>query len=203
MALKRPGILSCEGFAALGPQLQTLAQAADTEMAAMSTGSILQALDSPAMTLSDTAAVSVLTGFIVNIPFAVVEFDNTNGLIVPSPIFGSAPVAARLPAVNPRQWYYVGLYLKTEAHAATTTKWKVFLNIQDADPTSSGVVNTTTYVRSIITLGGAATSFDYLWFEAYVPSGGGFIYVQAYHDAAVNLNVLDRRFWVMNMSAKR
>lgn len=204
MALQRPPTVPCEGFAALGPQLQAVAQAADTVMCGMTSTAILSAMDGPAATFVHPGGLVVPgDGVTYAIPSynATQEFNN-NGTTGPIGIVGGTN-GPYISALTQRAWFYVGVWMQTNASAAVGNRWKMRLRVQDTDPVTAATSYISYFRHWRNNFAGAVGGAENLHLGVLVPTGGGYIEVALKQDSGGNINTVTGRLWVARMSKKR
>lgn len=205
MALVRPPDVSCNTFAALGPQLQTLARAVDGEMCDMSSAAILAGLDAPAY-LGTYAGGEVVSGNGVDYTFIYfsnpVEYYNSDPVLGPIRFVvpGNNPFIARL---DKRAWFYLGVWLQTNPSPAVSTRWKMRIQVADTDPLT-GLTTLTNYYRHwrnnfAVAVGGN----EHFHFDLLFPSGGGFFNISLKQNSGGNISTVGGRLWLMRMSTTR
>lgn len=196
--LTPPPDIGCHQFAALGPQLQALAEKADSDMALMDTLSILTLLDRPVMILQKTTPTAIAAGFApLDVVYNTVEYTNGGGFTF-SPSLTSANLL--LPNRSPRQWFYVGAYMKTAA--IDNGNWLMRLNVGDRDPITGSVTNYEFDRQYEAQASYAATGED-VWVETYIQSGGGGVRILAAHGEVGSVNVTGGRMWAVALSDER
>lgn len=205
-AFTRPPAPACGSFAALGPQLQSLAEAADSDMQTLSTQEIFRALDPPFLSLVKTATdniddslfyqpVSFDTGF------ATVEATNNGGIIQGTLVSGDNPPAMILPNTPQQFWYYIGLYIQSPVNLEGT-QWKLRLRVTNLDPVT-GVTTHTSFIRGYSAPLVPATGNEYLWADFFVPSNGGRITPEAAMFGSPLVQVNAGRIWAIQISPRR
>lgn len=207
MALARPPVPLCGTFAALGPQLQALAEAADADMGRMANSEMFSALDKPFLILNKTSSEPVIAGFPAfpdlydSIDFNTVEATN-NGGITQLLSSSSVPPGLTLPVTSKQRWYYIGLYMQFPV-SPVNTQWKCRLVVGNVNPIT-GVNNRTIVRHSTVTSPtNAATGNDYLWLDCIAPSFGGNVFPGIKHDAATDQSCNGGRFWAIEMATRR
>ena len=202
MALIRPSDVACGSFAALGPQLQTLARAVDGEMCDMSSAAILAGLDSPAYLGSHPAPVAVPGN---GVDYAFLYF-NTQEYYNSGP---SGPIGlvsggnAYVTDLTERAWFYLGVWIQTNPSPAVSTRWKMLVQVGDTDP-STGLSVTNSYYRHWRNNFGAAVGGnEHFHFDLLFPSGGTYINIGLKQNSGGNINTVGGRLWLMRMSTFR
>lgn len=201
MALTRPPVPSCGTFAALAPQLQTLALAADDDMGLLSTSEIFRALDSPVATVKQVGTYAHNGGdFYSATGFDTLEFNNNKGITT---LATTAPFDTfHLPALPRPRWYYIGLYVQL-AQSPVNTRWQMELFVSNINQLTL-LDEFHVFFRSYQAPSTSGTGAEYLWFETYVYSSGGGVNAYLRHDqTAVSINSTGGRMWVIGQSTKR
>jgi len=181
--LKRPPVPSCGTFAALAPQLQTLAEAVDSDISNFfNTGTIFQVLDSPFLSLLKTSTDNMdPVGFFqpvsFDVGFASVEATNNGGIVQGTAVPGDNPPAMVLPSLVQPRWYYLGFYLQIP-EAFTSTQWKVRMRVTNTDPLT-GATRTSMFTRAYEAPFNAGSGNEYIWADFMTPSNGGRVTLEA------------------------
>lgn len=205
MALIRPPDVACGSFAALGPQLQTLARAVDSEMCGMSSAAILAGLDAPAYAGTHAGGVAV-PGNGVDYAFMYfstpVEYYNSDPTLGPirHVILGNNPFIAPL---TKRAWFYLGVWIQTNPSPLVTTRWKMRVQIPDTDPITGLVTSTTYYRHWRNSFAAAVGGNEHFHFDLLFPSGGGFINISLKQNSGGNISTVSGGMWLMRMSITR
>jgi hypothetical protein len=203
MALTRPFDVSCNSFAALGPQLQTLATAVDSEMCDMSTAAILTGLDGPALVARHPGGVSVpasASAYSFSLSYtAPADFSNNDATLGPIlMVLGGGPYVVPL---TRRAWFYVGVWVETNT-SAVSTRWKMRLGLEDTDPIT-GLITTQYFYRHWHNSAAAAGGNEHLHFGMLYLTGGGNITVALKQDSVAAVTTVGGRIWVMRVANTR
>ena len=200
----RPPAPSCGSFAALGPQLQALAEAVDSDLQTLSTAEIFKALDAPFMSLTkkstDPIDPVIQWPISFDVGFATVEASNGGGIIQGGVPVGGFPEAVVLPTTAQQYWYYIGVYLRSPVNTPSTG-WKVTLYVDDTDPVT-GNNRLFQFTRNYESPPIAATGNEFIWADFLVPSRGGGVAITGVLNA--NTASVDAgRFFVMQMAPRK
>lgn len=202
----RPAAPTCEGFAALAPQLQTLAEAVESDLQTISTAEIFKALDMPFLSLLKTStdpigASPVQQPVSFDTGFAIVEATNNGGIIQGTATGSSLPEAMVLPSSVQPRWYYIGYYLSSPTNAVDQS-WKVNLFVDDVDPIT-GINNSQRFTRMYTTPAVLHSPDEYIWADFMVSSRGGGVIITATIDSGPTQDIDGGRCWAMQIAPKR